>query len=463
MRIVVLNGSPRGKKSVGLKASAILRKLYPQHTFECVHVAPQIRKWERDEAAFHETMEQVASADGVLWSFPLYVCVVPSQYKRFIELIWERSEQGVFEGKYAAVYSTSIHFYDHTAHNYMNGICDDLEMRYVGHFSAHIGELRDKGKRQHFLHFAERFFEAIEQEAPTRRNTQPLVPPALEYAPTPPAKTIDPTGKRVLILTDEVDPGSNQAKMVARLAQAFGNKAEVVNLHALDIKGPCLECLHCGADYECVWDGKDGYRAFYDHTAMKADVVFFCGRIVDRFLSSRWRLFWDRGFCWTHTPTLTKQQHAYVVSGPLRQLPNVRQILQAYTEWQRSNLVGMVSDEVATSAELDAQLQHLAKEVMLASQAGYQAPQTFLGVSAHKLFRDEIWGPLRFVFRADHRAFRQRGYYDFPQKDWKMRLVNTLLGPLMGIPQIKATFQEMMVDKMGEPWDKMIEELEAPG
>lgn len=468
MRIVVLNGSPRGKKSISRKAGLILQKLYPQHTFEFIDVAPQLRRWEREADAFREAMDTVAAADGVIWSFPLYILIVPSQYKRFIELIWERGAQEAFAGKYAIAYSTSIHFYDHTAHNYINGICDDLGMRYVGYYSAQIADLRDEAKRAGFLHFAERFFSAIETGAPTARNTQPLVAPALAYAPEPPTETVDLGGREVLILTDEVDPadqdgpGGNQARMVARLAQACGGQARVVNLHDLDIQGPCLECLHCGADYACVWDGKDGFRAFYDQVVMDADVVFFCGRIVDRFLSSRWRLFWDRGFCWTHTPTLIGQQHAYLISGPLRQLPNVHQILDAYTQWQHANLVGIVTDEVETSAELDAQIDHLAREAMIAAQAGYRAPQTFLGVGAHKLFRDEIWGDLRFVFPADHKAFRRLGYYDFPQKNWKVRLGHLFIVPLLRIPRVKAVFQKVMMDKVNEPWDAMIAGLAEP-
>lgn len=461
MRIAVLNGSPRGKKSISRKAGMILEKLYPQHTFEFLDVAPSVGRWERDEAAFQEAMDTVAAADGIIWSFPLYILIVSSQYKRFIELIWERGAQDAFAGKYAAVYSTSIHYYDHTAHNYINGICDDLRMRYVGYYSAKIGDLRDEAKRAGFLHFAERFFAAIETDAPMVRNTQSLVSPALEYIPTPPGEAVDAAGKRVLILTDEVEAAGNQARMVARLAQAYGSQAQVVNLHDLDIKGPCLECLHCGADFECIWDGKDGFREFYDEVAMKADIIFFCGRIVDRFLSSRWRLFWDRGFCWTHTPSLTDQQHAFVISGPLRQLPNVRQILDAYTQWQHSNLLGFVTDEVGSSAELDAQLDHLAREAVIASLASYQAPPTFLGVAARKLFRDAMWGELRAVFPADYRAYRKRGYHDFPQKDWKVRLLNWFVVPLLRIPKVKAMYQKMIVDKLNEPWDVLIEGLGA--
>ena len=81
-----------------------------------------------------------SSSDAVVWMFPVYYLLVPSQYKRFIELIWERGAQEAFRGKFAAVVTTSIHFYDHTARDYMHAICDDLEMSFAGAFTAEMYE-----------------------------------------------------------------------------------------------------------------------------------------------------------------------------------------------------------------------------------------------------------------------------------------------------------------------------------
>jgi hypothetical protein len=52
-----------------------------------------------------------------------------------------------FMEKYTAVLSTSIHFYDHTAHNYINALCDDLNMKYVGSFFADMPD-RSKKKKE---------------------------------------------------------------------------------------------------------------------------------------------------------------------------------------------------------------------------------------------------------------------------------------------------------------------------
>jgi NAD(P)H-dependent FMN reductase len=132
MNIVVLNGSPKGELSVTLQYVRYAAKKFPAHSFQFFSIAQSIRKLEKDVAAFGEVITAVKEADAVLWAFPLYFFLVSSQYKRFIELIFERNQLAAFQGKYTASLSTSIHFFDHSAHNYIHAICDDLQMKYVG-------------------------------------------------------------------------------------------------------------------------------------------------------------------------------------------------------------------------------------------------------------------------------------------------------------------------------------------
>ena len=141
MKIVVLNGSPKGHVSVTMQYVNLIQKKFPHHELRIFNVASQIKKIEKDETAFREIMDEVRSAGGVLWAFPLYVFLVSSQYKRFIEILWERNGADAFRDKYAATLSTSIHFFDHTAHNYIRAICDDLDMRFAGAFSAEMHDL----------------------------------------------------------------------------------------------------------------------------------------------------------------------------------------------------------------------------------------------------------------------------------------------------------------------------------
>jgi len=167
MKIAVLNGSPKGNISVTMQYVHYIQKKYPQNELKVFNISQEIRKIERDEKAFQGIIDEVMLSDGVLWAFPLYYLVVPSQYKRFIELVSERGAQDAFKDKYTASLSTSIHFYDHTAHNYINAVCDDLDMRYVGSFSPYMYDLLKEEGRAKLLLFAKHFFEAIENSAPT--------------------------------------------------------------------------------------------------------------------------------------------------------------------------------------------------------------------------------------------------------------------------------------------------------
>jgi NAD(P)H-dependent FMN reductase len=119
MKIAVLNGSPKGQTSVTMQYVNFLQLKFKDVEFKYFDVAPKIKKLEDDEKAFEQIIGEISAADGVLWAFPLYFFLVPSQYKRFIELIFERKSASAFLDKPAAVLTTSINFFDHTAHNYM--------------------------------------------------------------------------------------------------------------------------------------------------------------------------------------------------------------------------------------------------------------------------------------------------------------------------------------------------------
>ena len=138
MKIVVLNGSPKGDISVTMQYVAYIRKKFADHEYEILNVAHEIKKIERDTAAWDRIIAAIRSADLVVWAFPLYYLLVCSQYKRFIELIAERNATDVFAGKYAVSLSTSIHFFDQTAHAYIRAVNDDLGMKYLGGYSAEM-------------------------------------------------------------------------------------------------------------------------------------------------------------------------------------------------------------------------------------------------------------------------------------------------------------------------------------
>jgi len=460
MNITVLNGSPKGNTSVTLQYVHFIQKTFPQHQLRIHNISERIKSIEKEEKKFQEVIDDIQASDGVLWAFPLYVYLVPSQYKRFIELIWERGAQEIFRNKYTAVLTTSIHFFDHTAHNYMHAICDDLGMNYVGSFSAEMYDLLRTKRRDMFILFAQNFFQAIEKKIPTTKSYLPLTYRKFDFMPSGIKEgKIDPQNKKIVILTDAEDPQSNLGKMIERLRASFSNGVEVINLHQIEILGGCLGCLQCGYDYECSYGDKDDYMEFYKSRVKTADILIFGGSIRDRYLSSRWKLFFDRSFFNTHTPSLIGKQIGFLISGPLSQIPNLKQILEAYTEWQQANLAGFVTDECEDSLQLDALLRNFAERLIQWSATNYVKPRTFLGVSGTRVFRDDIWGRLRFPFQADHKFYKEHGLYDFPQKDYKARIISGILILLTKIPSIrKEIYRKRMKSEMIKPFQKILEE-----
>jgi multimeric flavodoxin WrbA len=404
-------------------------------------------------------MDEVRSSEGVLWAFPLYYLLVSSQYKRFIELIWEKEATGCFKNKYTSVLSTSIHFFDHTAHNYMRAICEDLDMKFLGLFSAEMYDLLKEKEREKLIYFAENFFQSIEAKIPTSKTFLPLTYREFSYVPGSAQEKIK-TNKKVVLLTDGTDPQTNLGRMVERFKNSFSNGIEVINLHDLDIKGGCLGCLQCGYDYTCAYTGKDEFIEFYNTRVRPADVLVFAGAIRDRYLSSRWKLFFDRSFFNTHTPSLIGKQIGLIISGPLSQVLNLRQILEAYVDFQQANLVDFVTDEYGASAQIDAILQTFAKRLISFSEKDYVKPRTFLGVGGMKILRDDVWGKLRFPFQADHRFYESHGLYDFPQRDYKARMIAGLLRFLTKIPKIrKEIYRKRMREEMIKSLQKVVERV----
>ena len=142
MNILVVNGSPKGKYSVTLQTSNWLQIKFPNCKFDVIHAGQIIKKLERD---FTEAKEKLEKADLVIFSYPVYTFIAPCQLHRFIELM---KESGIdFSQKFATQISTSKHFYDVTAHKYVEDNCYDMQFKYIKGLSADMDDLtKEKGQ-----------------------------------------------------------------------------------------------------------------------------------------------------------------------------------------------------------------------------------------------------------------------------------------------------------------------------
>ncbi|TCO72197.1 NAD(P)H-dependent oxidoreductase [Marinisporobacter balticus] len=458
MKIVVLNGSPKGDMSVTMQYINYIQNKFKNHELKIINISQRINQIEKDKKTFEDIIHEIKFSDGVIWAFPLYVFTIHSNYQRFIELIFEKNVVDAFDGKYTSVLATSIHFYDHTAVNYMNSICDDLNMNYVDYFSPEMYDLRKEDTQKNLLQFAQNYFNAIENKVITLKNYNPIKYSPNKYIPEITHHKIDVSNKKVVVVTDSLED-INLKNMIHKFRNSFSQTIELVNLQDIDIKGGCLGCLKCGYNYACAYTGKDDFINFYNSKLKTADIIVFTGAIKYRHLSSTWKRFLDRGFFNTHTPSLSGKQIGFIISGALRQIPNLRQILEAYTQWQGSNLVGFVTDEYDTSIEIDQQLYVFSCNLIKSSTVNYIKPATFLGVAGMKIFRDEIWGNLRFPFVADHNAYKALNVYDFPQKNYKSRIRNFIFMLMCKFPSIrKKIYSNQIKSSMVVPLKKIVED-----
>ena len=86
MEILVINGSPKGKNSDTLQTVLYLQKRYPNHTFQIFHAGTRVRSLEKDFAPAAQMLEK---AQILLFSYPVYTFLAPSQLHRFLKLMQE--------------------------------------------------------------------------------------------------------------------------------------------------------------------------------------------------------------------------------------------------------------------------------------------------------------------------------------------------------------------------------------
>jgi len=282
MKIIVLNGSPKSNNSATLQSMNFLQLKFPNVEFEQIHLIAAVRK---GDDKIKEVAKSVAGADGIVWSFPVYHELVPAHMKSFIEKVFELGLKSAFYDKYATSFTTSIHFYDHTAHEYIEGICNDLNSNYISGLSHDMNDLTIKEKRNELCFFFENFMESIEVQEPCIKKFKPVTSYDYIYKPGSTINEIE-TSKRTVVVTDATE-GSNIDRMVNKYASTINGPIEIINLNKVNMGSYCIGCCNCAPENICVFHDKDDYRKTLDFILDNSDMVIFAGELKDRYFSSR--------------------------------------------------------------------------------------------------------------------------------------------------------------------------------
>lgn len=446
MRILVLNGSPKGEYSVTLQTSLYLQKWYPQHDFEVLHVGQRIKLLERD---FTPILEAVEKADLLLFSYPVYTFIAPSQLHRFIELL---KASGIdLRGKYATQITTSKHFYDVTAHRYIQDNCQDMGLKYIRGLSADMDDLlTERGQKEagDFLQYvtwcvAEDVYEPFPASA-KEANCVPIEVPAESVQPKQPGD--------VVIITDCEEDNTQLRNMIARFQSKLGISSRVVNIREYPIKGGCLGCFNCAVSGKCIYT--DGFDAFLRNHIQTADAMVFAFRIKDHSMGSVFKQYNDREFCNGHRTVTMGMPVGYLISGNYSEEYNLQMIVEARSEVGGNFLAGVATDEYNPDQEIDA----MAAKLQYALTQKYAQPQNFYGVGGMKIFRDLIY-LMQGMMKADHKFYKAHGQYDFPQKKKGMVIKMYLVGALLSNPKLKGKMGNKMNEGMIAPYKKVLDSI----
>ncbi len=445
MKVLVLNGSPKGSNSITLQTVNYIAKKFPQHEFEVLHVGARIKALEKD---FSHALEAMERADILLFSYPVYTFIAPYQLHRFIELM--KLHDAPVAGKWASQISTSKHFYDVTAHRYIEDNCADMGLRYIRGLSADMEDLTcEKGQRE-AVSFWEHLCWQIEKGY---AETPRLFP--MEYEPIAPSipeiQYEDKQGD-VVIVADMGEDSPNLMAMVERFRAVLGVKTRVVNLRDYPFRGGCLGCFNCAGDGKCVYS--DGFDEFLRTKIQSAQAMVYAFSIKDHSMGSLFKLYDDRQFCNGHRTVTTGMPVAYLVSGNYSAEVNLQTIIEGRANVGSNILAGIACDERDTDAQID----RVADSLMYALEKKNTQPQNFYGVGGMKIFRDLIY-QMRGMMRADHRFFKSHGQYDFPQKQKGKILLMYLVG-FLNTPKMKAKMGGKMSEGMLMPYKKVLDELD---
>ena len=442
MEILVINGSPKGKNSITLQTVNYLQLCYPEHQFRVLHAGQSIKALEKN---FSPALEAIKTADVLLFSYPVYTFVAPCQLHRFIELL--KASGLDVSGKYATQITTSKHFYDITAHRYIQDNCADLGLKYVTGLSADMDDLTtEKGQSE-----AKKFFEYLIFSI-HRGLYEPSPAPVPAHDPKPVTVPLanSPAQGDVVILTDCEEGNTQRQSMIDRFRAVMPRKTRLINIREYPFRGGCLGCFNCAVSGKCIYT--DGFDDYLRNEIQTAESIVYAFRIKDHSMGARFKMYDDRNFCNGHRTVTIGMPVGYLISGNFRYETNLQTIVEARAQVGSNFLAGVATDECDPDAAIDA----LAEKLCYALEHKYVPPQNFYGIGGMKVFRDLIW-LMQGMMRADHKFYKAQGQYDFPQKQWPRMLAMYAVGAMLSNPKLKSKMGNAMTEGMLAPYNKVLE------
>ena len=425
MNILVINGSPKGNGSITLQTLLFLEKTFTNHNFSYINAGQKIRYYEKN---FNEAEKEINKADIIIFAYPVYTFLVPYQMHRFIELLKENNID--LSQKYATQLSTSKHFYDTTAHKFVEENCLDLNLKYIKGFSADMDDLLTKKGQEEAISFFNYLIFSAQNNININSNNYNIEKNNINiYKRQVENSSVKDENKDVVIVTNCAKDDINLRNMIEDFKAMFNYSTREINIREYKFHGGCMGCFGCAITGKCVY--KDGFDEFLRIEIQKANAIIYAFTIENHYTHSSFKIYEDRQFCNGHRMVTEGMPVGYIVAGDYDREYNLQTLIEAKCEVGGNFLTYVANDNKNNTLE---ELKKLSQTMNYAILNKCTRPKNFYGVGGMKIFRDLI--------------------YIMPQKQRGRMLQMKLAGYLMSIPSVQKKMRGKMNQYILMPYKK---------
>lgn len=451
MNILIINGSPKGKTSITLQTCAYIKVHNPKHRYAVLNAGSQIAIFERD---FTKASKLINAADLIIFSYPVYTFLAPSQLHRFVDLMVAHSQDGTItlQDKYITQITTSKHFYDITAHAFIEDNMKDLGATVIRGLSADMDDLTKESGRKDALSFFKYVCHKISINSAkdiTSHSSDKNVSLSHIDLSSQHTSLSCKSLKDVVVVADLAPNDDKLKEMITEFLSYTDFNAKLVNIHDFSFRGGCISCFNCSADGTCIY--KDGFKELLHDEIQSGKAIVLAFSINNHSMGSVFKTYDDRQFCNGHRTVTMGMPFGYLVNGNLSAETNLKTVMEARAQVGGNYLAGIADNEF----DMKKSVRELALDLNWCIENKYTQPANFYGVGGMKIFRDLIFEMQGFM-KADYEFFKSHGQMDFPQKHPGKIAAMYLVGSVMNNPNIKYKLGDEMSKGMLMPYRKYI-------
>lgn len=454
MKIVVLNGSPKGDNSTTLQSIKYLEKHFTHFEIVVHNIGEKISSFEKNVHNFKRIINNIEMCNMVIFLSPVYDSFVPSQLIKFFEIVFEKKVEDSFRGKFASVFLSSNKIMDNFAENYIHQMCDSLEMKFVTTYHSHRDDLFSDDGRANILNFGKQIDFAKKTNIFQEEKYNKYINITRTYSP-PLIKQETPVHSfNIALVTNVFDRSSNLEYMIKAFVRLMPCAVNIINLNDYSFSAGCNNCENCV--YLDEYCDNNLELEFYKKYLDKADAIIFAFDIKHHYFDYRLKSIYDKTFIYRNSQNSKPKVVGYLVGGPLSREPNLSEYIVANSRAHRSIFAGVATDESGVDNVTTKSVDDLAKMIIWSLCNNVKPTCDYFEKSYNQLFQDYIYDN-RHIFKSIHNKFDKNKLYYFDNYHYSPAMFFERI--FYKIKHTRAILFSKKTDKLIEKYEKIIDKF----